>query len=210
MDRRSDPVTAAGIAEGPASELATLRAEVERLTEAIALRDEFIAVLGHELRNPLAPLFLHVQSLQMQLEAGPAQVPRERVVGELGTLLARLQRFVALLDRVFDVSQIGSQQMSLKLEEVDLGAAVQEWVASHAHELQAAECATSTRIEAGVVGRWDRARIGQILDNLIGNAMRYGAGSPIEIRVETDRTHAILSVRDHGIGIDPADHARIF
>ncbi len=187
-----------------------MRAEVERLLEAVELRDEFIAVLGHELRNPLSTLFLHVQALQLQLEAGPEQLPREQMRAEVGTISQRLQRFIALLERVFDVSRIGSGQMSLKVEDVDLGAAAQEWVVSHAEELRVAGCAVSCQVEPGVVGRWDRTRIGQILDNLLGNAIRYGAGRPIEVRVGAERAHAILAVRDHGIGIDPADHRRVF
>lgn len=187
-----------------------MRAEIERLGQAVALRDEFIAVLGHELRNPLSPLFLHIQALQLQLEGGPAEIPREWVRAELGRIHERLQRFNALLDRVFDASRLGTGQLSLKPEAVDLGEAVEEWVASHDKELRAAGCATSCQLAAGVVGRWDRARIEQILDNLLGNAMRYGAGQPIEIRAGAERTHALLVVRDHGIGIDPADHERVF
>jgi signal transduction histidine kinase len=210
MDRCSDQTPAAPIARESASELAALRAELDRLAEAVELRDEFIAVLGHELRNPLMPLFLHLQSLLLELDAGPAQVPRERMQAELGGLLQRLQRLSGLLDRVFDASRIGSRQMSLNLEDVDLGAAVQAWVAGHEQELRAAGCAVSCQLAADVVGRWDRVRIDQILDNLFGNAMRYAAGSPIEVCVETEGSHAILVVRDHGIGIDPADHERVF
>jgi signal transduction histidine kinase len=200
----------AGEAPAPAPELAALRAEVERLLEAVELRDEFIAILGHELRNPLSTLFLHVQSLQLQVDADPEPRSRERMSAELRTIVHRVQRFIALLDRVFDASRIGSGQLSLKPEDVDLGAAVQDWVVSHEQELRIAECAVSCQLEPGVVGRWDRARLEQILDNLLGNAMRYGAGRPIEVQVGADRSHATLTVRDHGIGIDPADHKRIF
>jgi signal transduction histidine kinase len=210
MDRRPDRGAPAPAIEGPSSDVKALRAEVERLTAAVELRDEFIAVLGHELRNPLAPLSLHVQTLQLQLEAGPALVPREQLQGELEKINQRLDRFVGLLDRVFDASRIGSGQLRLELEPVDLGAAVEEWAATHEPELRAAGCEASYRLAPGVIGRWDRARIGQILDNLLGNAMRYGAGRPIEVRVERDGAWALLAVRDHGVGIDPANHRRIF
>jgi signal transduction histidine kinase len=210
MDRRSDRGSAAPVVDAPPLELSALRAEIARLTEAVERRDEFIAILGHELRNPLAPLSLHVQTLQLQLDAGPALIPREQVQEELEKINRRVERFVGLLDRVFDVSRIGSGQLSLALEPVDLGAAVREWAASHEAELAAARCEASYRIAPGVIGRWDRARIGQILDNLLGNAMRYGAGRPIEVRVERDHAWALLTVRDHGVGIDPADHRRIF
>jgi signal transduction histidine kinase len=62
----------------------------------------------------------------------------------------------------------------------------------------------------GVVGTWDRFRLGQVVSNLIDNALKYGAGKPIEVRVGKDEHHAKLEVVDHGIGIAPADQARVF
>ena len=57
---------------------------------------------------------------------------------------------------------------------------------------------------------WDRDRLDRVLDNLIGNAAKYGAGKPIEVRLRGAADRVLLEVRDHGIGIDPADHARVF
>src|SRR5262249_28758834 len=61
-----------------------------------------------------------------------------------------------------------------------------------------------------VVGRWDRSRLERVATNLLSNALKYGAGKPVRVGVQADADRAIFSVRDEGIGIDPADHDRIF
>ena len=76
--------------------------------------------------------------------------------------------------------------------------------------LSAAGCAISLTQEGPLVGRWDRGRLDQIITNLLGNALKYGRGEPIEISLRSDGQRARIVVRDHGIGISPADHARIF
>jgi signal transduction histidine kinase len=60
------------------------------------------------------------------------------------------------------------------------------------------------------VGRWDRLRLDQIVTNLLSNALKYGPGKPIEIRLQSHDSAAVLAVRDEGIGIPPEDQARIF
>jgi signal transduction histidine kinase len=68
----------------------------------------------------------------------------------------------------------------------------------------------SLEVEGPVQGNWDRRRLDQLVDNLIGNAAKYGAGKPIEVRLQGRAEDVLLQVRDHGIGIDPADQARVF
>ena len=76
--------------------------------------------------------------------------------------------------------------------------------------LRRAECEVTVRAPSPVVGCWDRLRLEQIVSNLLSNAAKYGSGKPIEIEISGDDKKARLSVRDHGIGIPPADQARIF
>src|SRR5262249_233422 len=71
-------------------------------------------------------------------------------------------------------------------------------------------CAVELHLGEHVAGSWDRARIEQVVNNLLSNAAKYGAGKPIRIDVTRDDVNAILAVKDRGIGIDKKDHERIF
>ncbi|HXN83074.1 MAG TPA: HAMP domain-containing sensor histidine kinase, partial [Myxococcales bacterium] len=115
-----------------------------------------------------------------------------------------------LINELLDVSRIVSGKVLLDLEDVDLAALAQEVADRFGEELARAGC--TLRFEAGenVVGHWDRARLDQVLTNLLGNAIKYGKGSALELTVGRLGSEAWLSVRDHGIGIAPEHQARIF
>ena len=76
-------------------------------------------------------------------------------------------------------------------------------------QFAAAGCELRFEAETGVQGTWDRIRVEQVMTNLFSNAIKYGAGKPIEIEVEADAAIARLRVRDHGVGIAPEDLDRI-
>lgn len=78
-------------------------------------------------------------------------------------------------------------------------------------ELQAERAGSDLRLSAcAVSGRWDRTRIDQIVTNLVGNAIKYGNGQPVDVSVEERDGRAVLAVRDRGVGIPPESHMRIF
>jgi signal transduction histidine kinase len=79
-----------------------------------------------------------------------------------------------------------------------------------APDAAAAACPLTLRLDQPIVAVLDATRLDQITTNLIANALKYGAGSPVEIGIEGDEQVLRLTVRDHGIGISPADHKRIF
>jgi signal transduction histidine kinase len=200
----------------PAAELARevddLRRRTAELAEAVTARDEFIATLGHELRNPLSPMVLQVGHLIDQVKRA------ERGVVETGWLAprlqafeARMQRLVDVLDRLLDVSLMQGGRLSVVLEgDVDLCEVTREVCARFERELTLARCPLTLDAPRPAVGRWDRVRLEQIVHNLVSNAIRYGAGRPIHVAVSTDGERADLTVRDQGIGIAPADQQRIF
>jgi signal transduction histidine kinase len=79
-----------------------------------------------------------------------------------------------------------------------------------AADFQRAGCSVSVTMPEKVLGRWDRVRTEQVLTNLLSNAMKFGAGRPVEMKVEATNTSVRISLRDHGIGISREDQARIF
>jgi signal transduction histidine kinase len=115
-----------------------------------------------------------------------------------------------LVEELLDVSRIAAGRLRLEREEVDLTAVVREMVgrfSDAAHQVH-----SPIRLEAPerLVGTWDRLRIEQVLENLLGNAVKYGRGQPIDVRVEGAGEGARVVVKDQGVGIAPADQARIF
>ncbi|HEU4383346.1 MAG TPA: ATP-binding protein [Anaeromyxobacteraceae bacterium] len=173
---------------------------------AVAARDEFLSIASHELRTPLAALKLALQNLRRMLGATAGAAARrsleagERQTGRLETLVAAL----------LDVSRIQAGRLDLSLETVDLSALVHETVAQFEEQLALCGCKVTVRAPAPVEGRWDRLRLGQVVVNLLSNAMKYGEGQPIELEVEGDGRQARLSVSDHGIGLPPEAQRRIF
>jgi two-component system, OmpR family, sensor kinase len=87
---------------------------------------------------------------------------------------------------------------------------VQEVRARFEPEASRAGCAVLVEAEPELRGHWDRLRLDQVLTNLLSNAIKYGPGKPVEIRARREDGHVLLRVTDHGMGVDPKDHERIF
>ena len=141
---------------------------------------------------------------------GAAGMLDERVTSKIDSANRQTRRLTRLIENLLDVSRVATGRLALRSESLDL-AGVAADVADYVR-LEAANAGCELRLHAPepVVGVWDRARLEQILSNLLSNAMKYGAGAPIEIAVERLDDFARLTVRDHGIGIAPENLDRIF
>jgi signal transduction histidine kinase len=188
-----------------------LERRVAELTREVTLHDEFLSTLGHELRNPLAPLYMQAQYLLDAVRRGePKALTREWMAPQLEGFCRRLQKFLETLERIMDLSRMSAGQLSLELEEFDLVAVIRDVAASVERELAAARSDLVLHLPPQLIGVWDRMRIEQIVRNLLSNAIRYGASKPIEIELAGDTEQIELRVKDHGIGIPLADRERIF
>ncbi|MBZ4421747.1 ATP-binding sensor histidine kinase [Myxococcus sp. RHSTA-1-4] len=174
--------------------------------EAIRLREEFLTVAAHELYTPLTSLKLAVQGLRRR--AGPS-LP-ESLASPVQSAERQMQRLTRLVGELLDVSRIQSGRLHLNLEEVDLAALVREGAERFQEGLEQAGCPLRLRAEGPVVGRWDRTRLEQVVTNLLSNALKFGAGKPIEVTVEEREGRARLVVRDYGIGISAERLPHIF
>ena len=189
------------------------RSRLGELQHALAARDEFIATVAHELRNPVAPLMFQIRlaiDKAEQIAAASEPVPVDWVQTQLRRIEQRLHRLLETLDRLLDVSRLSTGRIDLQPERVSLATAVREVVSSFESELRVARCTLAFTERGDTDGWWDRMRVEQICQNLLSNAIRFGAGRPIAIAVEGDRDFATLQVRDHGVGIARELHARIF
>jgi PAS domain S-box-containing protein len=177
---------------------------------AIAARDEFLSIASHELRTPLTALRLALENMRrVATREALERLPPAHVERVLGTAERQGQRLEKLVAALLDVSRIHMGRLELEVEDVELGAAVTEAVAG-VEEEAAQNGSTIVVSGAPVQGLWDRLRVSQVATNLLSNAVKYGAGRPVHVRYGPEADQAILEVRDHGIGIDPADQLQIF
>ena len=183
----------------------------ERAEEAVRARDEFLAVASHELKTPLTPLRIRIQTIERLVARGElGNVPREKLLQLFGGAEAQVLRIVGLVDDLLDVTRITTRKLKLRPEPMDLVQSVRAVVERHAHELAEARCAVRIEAPPEVRGTWDRLRVEQVLTNLVLNAAKYVPGARVDVRVRADAEHAEIAVHDDGPGIAPADQQRIF
>jgi signal transduction histidine kinase len=175
--------------------LASLEEALKTSREASVVKDEFLAVLGHELRNPLSPI---VASLDlMDLRADDSSL-RERTI-----MRRQVNHLKRLVDDLLDVSRITSGKMQLELRPLDLAEVVRHAVASRPG------AAITLAAPGAVWVEGDESRLAQVLNNLLSNAERFGNGAT-SVTLSADAHTARLEVADNGIGMDRELLARVF
>ncbi|MBS1108778.1 MAG: sensor signal transduction histidine kinase [Anaeromyxobacteraceae bacterium] len=176
--------------------------------EEVRARDEFLSVASHELRTPVTALHVQLQMLQRVVERTGAPGPvKERVE----SLDRQVRRLAGLVEALLDLSRIRLGRMELSREEVDVSALAREVAAPYQADLDLAR-GSSVRVVAPepVIASLDRVRIEQVVANLLGNAVKFGEGKPVEIRVERRGEGIRVEVVDRGVGIDADQAERIF
>ncbi|MDB4964969.1 MAG: hypothetical protein JWN44_658 [Myxococcales bacterium] len=175
---------------------------------AIELRDDFLAIAGHELKTPLTALMLQLQHLTRRL--GRDDIDSATVVSRLKGAEAHLERLRKLVEELLSVSRVTAGQLTLDRQETDLAEMVRELAIRYEPEFAKAGCALSIDASVETKGVWDRFRLEAVVTNLLMNAIKYGRAKPVAIAVAGDDGTALLTVTDHGIGVRPEDRQRIF
>ena len=188
-------------------DLTAQRRMVEELQEADRRKSEFIAVLSHELRNPLAAM----RASLYVLEHGPAA--SHAALQARGAIDRQVQHLTRMVDDLLDVTRIARNKIALQRKTLDLREVVRETVEDHRTHLEQ----TGVRIEMELVDRpvyvnADPARIAQVAANLVSNAAKFTpSGGKATITVSSEEeSRAVLRVVDTGIGIDPALLPKLF
>lgn len=176
------------------------------LREAAVRKDEFLAILSHELRNPLAPIRNSLSILQ-QLPQG-----EEDAIDAMAIIDRQLDHLVHIVDDLLDVTRIARGTVTLRLELLELGQIVAQTVDDHRQEFEKKGIAVA--VHPAPEPLWvdaDATRLVQVLTNLLVNAFKFTArGGHVDARLHRDGPHAVLLVQDDGIGIAHGKLEKVF
>ena len=186
----------AGVILEKAGRIAGLNA---RLEVAVRSRDDFLSVASHELRTPVTTLGLQIEALRRGVERGNLALDRQ--LGRLDMALKQIQRLDHLVGELLDITRLTAGRLGLHVAEVDLCAVARAVVERFEDAARAAGSPITLSAPAPVRGRWDELRLDQVLTNLLSNALKYGRGQPVQVRVEAEGDRAALRVEDRGAGI---------
>ena len=207
--KRLDERTRPQMSDEAPLEGADLRRQLETLREAIRARDDFIVIAAHELRNPMTPILGFTE-----LALGIARKPDTACDPQLTALLERLQQavqdYTGRATRLLDVSRIEAGNLQLEQKWIDLSnlllAIAEKYRVAAAHQ----GCRLDSDIGAGVSAWLDPLAVEEAVENLLSNALKFGAPKPVLLRLRSDRHSAQIDVRDHGIGISSEQQRCIF
>jgi signal transduction histidine kinase len=184
---------------------AELAASEAALRESVRQKDEFLAVLAHELRNPLAPLRM---GLDLLLRAEPPLAAH----GHTLTVMNRqLEHMVRLIDDLLDVARVNSGTLELKREPIDLGKYVERALEANRPFFEKRKQSVSVRTTPGIAVLADPTRVVQVVGNLLHNGSKFTPeGGSIVLEVTRDAERAVVRVIDSGIGIAPERLSQVF
>lgn len=202
---------------GRALERRRLRQRLVELEQLDRLKTQFLSMASHELRTPLTAVsgFMQIARRRMGRLGTATDVPQpwreeaQKADETLDMANRQAKKLARLIDELLDVSRLQQGRVEMRLAEIDLGEVVREVgermkILSKGHEIE-------TKIEGTAPIVADRDRIEQVFENLVGNAIKYSPESgPIEMTLRVNGASAVVSVRDHGIGVAPAEVEKIF
>lgn len=186
------------------------RQEIEKLLEA---RDEFISIASHELKSPLSSLILQAQMFKRNVSLGRDDLlSKEKIISMMDLTEKQVLRLDRLVNDMLDVSRIRTGKLKIDRMEFNLYDLIQDVLIRMKEQFLLSDSGEPkfTYTSRTIVGSWDHLRIEQVILNLLTNAIRYGGGGPIEVHLSQEKNFARVSVRDHGIGIAPELHEKIF
>jgi signal transduction histidine kinase len=184
-----------------------LRARLHAAQQAIAARDDFLAIAAHELRSPMNALALRLAAL----ERLAARSNEERLRGEIERTRRIVDRYVRRAVVLLDVSHLNARTPHLTRVPVRIAEVVRDVVEAHADEAAFHRASLHAEVESDATGLWDPHMVEQILGNLVNNAIKYGNGTPVRVKAGVSAPGiACFEVSDQGPGISQAERARIF
>jgi signal transduction histidine kinase len=181
------------------------------LEQAVRMRDDFMSIVAHEVRTPLNGLILETQLRKMHLARdNAAAFTLDKMHAMVDRDERQIKSLIRLIEDMLDVSRIRTGKLSIRPSCFDLSTLVRDLLHNFSSQIEAAETSVTLDAEQPVIGNWDEFRIEQVISNLLTNALRYGAKSPISVKVYSEGGQALVDVQDQGIGIGEENQKRIF
>jgi signal transduction histidine kinase len=172
------------------------RAEAE---QAVKAREAFLAVASHELRTPLTPLELELEALLRSPAVADATLRRR-----LERAKRQSSRLARHVEALLDASRLAAGKLDLDLEPCDGRELAREVLEQARSEAERAGSTLTLEVSGPTDGSWDRHRVAQALSNLVANAVKFGAGRPVNISLQGSGERLVIACTDHGIGIEPS------
>ena len=186
-----------------------LRSMLDRANEAVQARELFFLLASHELGNPMSTASLLIGAVEMAIDRNPDKLD-DNTRAAVRMSKQQLEQASALLERWSEALRRSRGAVEVQRTDVDLVELVKTVVAGQRLRDPRAR-ALDLRVEVPHLrGRWDRAQVTQVVENLLTNALKFGRERPVTITLTAVPTGAELRVKDQGIGIDRADQERIF
>lgn len=172
---------------------------------AMAQQDDFVASVSHDLRTPLTSILGYAELLA----EAPDLTDQQR--RHVGIIERNAQRLLRLIGDLLTAGQINRGALTLEIQQVDLEEIVSEAVEAEAPRARRQRVAVSCRFDGPVLVHGDPARLRQVVDNILSNAIKYSKeGGQVTLQTERTGGQVVLAVRDDGIGIAPEDQEQLF
>lgn len=179
--------------------------------EALRIREEFMSIAAHELRTPLTIILLHLQKANSDMKK---LMSKHTGMEQILELLERSEkqgfRLSKMINDLLDVSLANIEKLPIEKESIELNSLVEEEVKRFRLKSEGKSKLILKKSNKEIFGNWDEVRLGQVISNLLSNALKYGNNKPISISVLKEKKKAIIKVKDNGIGIKNTDTEKIF
>ncbi len=186
--------------------LATEMAKSKRLHKASAMKDEFLAIVSHELKNPLSLILMHAELLSRL----PGMSTDAKALRSTGAIRSAVAAQAQIITDLLELSRANTGKIKLVMSQFDLTEVVQNVCEAAGPDASAKQLSLDVDLNPAVIEA-DHARIEQVVWNLLTNAIKFTPqGGAIEVRLRTEASQAVLQIRDDGIGIEEQDLATIF
>jgi two-component system, sensor histidine kinase len=188
------------------NQLAALQAAERALRESDRRKDEFLAMLAHELRNPLAPIRTAADVLPRLIASGDA-----RTGATVGIVSRQVRQLTRLVDDLLDVSRITQGRIEIQRSPVELSAVVRQAIESVDPQIKEKQHAIRTALVPGLYVEGDSARLVQCVSNILTNAVKYtDTAGKIDVTLALEGARAVVTIADNGVGIPAELLPRVF